>query len=111
MKFMEMLNNAWTTSKSLVCVGLDPDLKKLPESVRTKEHAIFEFNKALIDATADLVCCYKPQIAYYSGQSADEDLLMTMRYLKKNYPKALKLENKRFLIWKLANLKLILLKT
>ncbi len=86
MKFMEMLNNAWDKSKSLVCVGLDPDLNKLPACVRGKEHPIFEFNKALVDATADLVCCYKPQIAYYAGQSADEDLLMTMRYLKKNHP-------------------------
>ena len=58
MKFMEMLNNAWDKSKSLVCVGLDPDLNKLPACVREKEHPIFEFNKALIDATADLVCLF-----------------------------------------------------
>ena len=86
MKFMEMLRNAWRNSNSLVCVGLDPDLKKLPEKVRETEHPIFEFNKAIIDATAAEVCCYKPQIAYYSGQGADEDLLLTMRYLKSNYP-------------------------
>ena len=86
MKFMEMLENAWRASGSLVCVGLDPDLRKLPECLRDREHPIFEFNKALIDATADLVCCYKPQIAYYSGQSADEDLLLTMRYLKEKHP-------------------------
>ena len=86
MKFMEMLKNAWRNSNSLVCVGLDPDLKKLPEKVRAMEHPIFEFNKAVIDATAGEVCCYKPQIAYYSGQGADEDLLLTMRYLKSRYP-------------------------
>ena len=78
MKFMEMLRNAWRNSNSLVCVGLDPDLKKLPEKVRGMKHPIFEFNKAVIDATAADVCCYKPQIAYYSGQGADEDLLLTM---------------------------------
>lgn len=86
MKFMEMLKNAWAKSNSLVCVGLDPDLKKLPAKVREMKNPIFEFNKAIIDATAADVCCYKPQIAYYSGQSADEDLLLTMQYLKANYP-------------------------
>jgi len=86
MKFMEMLKNAWKKSDSLVCVGLDPDLKKLPECVKSQKNPIFEFNKAIIDTTAQNVCCYKPQIAYYSGQSADEDLLLTMQYLKKNYP-------------------------
>ena len=49
MKFMEMLRNAWRNSNSLVCVGLDPDLKKLPEKVRGMKHPIFEFNKAVID--------------------------------------------------------------
>ncbi len=81
-----MLNRAWDKSNSLVCVGLDPDLKKLPSCVRGKEHPIFEFNRGIIDATASMVCCYKPQIAYYSGQSMDSDLLMTMDYLKTNYP-------------------------
>ena len=59
MKFMEMLRNAWRNSNSLVCVGLDPDLRKLPECLRDREHPIFEFNKALIDAYED-----KTQIDY-----------------------------------------------
>lgn len=86
MKFMEMLKNAWKKSNSLVCVGLDPDLKKMPECVKSRKNPIFEFNRAIIDATAANACCYKPQIAYYAGQGADEDLMLTMRYLKQNYP-------------------------
>jgi orotidine-5'-phosphate decarboxylase len=84
--FMKKLQHAWQTNNSLVCVGLDPDLSKLPKCLSNSPHPIFEFNKALIDATADLVCCYKPQCAYYSGQDAEDELKMTMQYLKENYP-------------------------
>ncbi len=86
MNFIEQLNNIWTKNNSLVCVGLDPDLDKMPESVKKSEYPIFEFNKAIIDATADLVCAYKPQAAYYAGQNADDQLGMTIDYLKKQYP-------------------------
>jgi len=86
MGFYDMLAAAWRASDSLVCVGLDPDLKKLPSAVKGARYPIFEFNKALIDATCDLVCCYKPQAAYYAGQNADEELLLTMKYLKSRCP-------------------------
>ena len=86
MTFMEKLSAAWKKSNSLVCVGLDPDLKKMPECVTSRKYPIFEFNKAIVDATASDVCCYKPQAAYYAGQDADGQLLMTMEYLSKNYP-------------------------
>jgi orotidine-5'-phosphate decarboxylase len=86
MSFMEKLRNAWERNNSLVCVGLDPDLSKLPECLKNSKQPIFDFNKALIDATADLVCCYKPQCAYYSGQDAEDELKMTMKYLKEQYP-------------------------
>ena len=86
MTFMEKLSAAWKKNNSLVCVGLDPDLKKMPECVTSRKYPIFEFNKAIVDATASDVCCYKPQAAYYAGQDADDQLLMTMEYLRKNYP-------------------------
>jgi len=86
MKFMEMLKKAWADNNSLVCVGLDPDIKKIPACVRSMKNPVFEFNKALVDATCDSVCCYKPQAAYYAGQNADEDLLMTIRYIKERCP-------------------------
>lgn len=86
MSFLSRLNAAWRSSSSLVCVGLDPDLAKLPSHLRGKPGAIFEFNRQLIDATHDLVCCYKPQAAYYAGQGADEDLARTLTYLQSRYP-------------------------
>ena len=86
MTFAEKLNHAWRKNNSLVCVGLDPDLTKLPACLQDKEFPIFEFNKAIIDATADIVCSYKPQAAYYQGQNADRELKMTIDYILENYP-------------------------
>ena len=86
MTFMEMLAGAWKSGNSLVCVGLDPDIAKIPQFLREKEHPLFQFNKGIIDATKDQVCAYKPQIAYYAGLNFDEDLLMTIRYIQKVAP-------------------------
>ena len=86
MTFIEKLNAAWRSNESMVCVGLDPDLKKLPECVRNTEYPIFNFNKAIIDATCNFVCAYKPQSAFYAGQDADEELAMTMDYLHTTCP-------------------------
>ena len=86
MTFMEKLKHSSQVNRSLVCVGLDPERTKLPECVREKEHALFEFNRAIIDATADWVCAYKPQAAYYAGQNADEDLKLTIDYIHERAP-------------------------
>ena len=86
MKFIEKLRNIWAKNNSLVCVGLDPDLGKMPACLKGMKNAIFEFNKAIIDATRDDVCCYKPQIACYEGQNAEEDLALTLEYLRKTCP-------------------------
>ena len=56
MKFIEKLTAAWNRSGSLVCVGLDPDLAKMPDCVKGEKYPIFAFNKAIVDATADAVC-------------------------------------------------------
>ena len=86
MTFYEKITAAWTKNNSLVCVGLDPDFNKLPECVKGGKNPLFDFNKAIIDATKDYVCAYKPQAAYYAGQDRDEDLKMTMDYLAENAP-------------------------
>ena len=86
MTFMEKLKHSSQVNRSLVCVGLDPERTKLPECVREKEHALFEFNRAIIDATADWACAYKPQAAYYAGQNADEDLKLTIDYIHERAP-------------------------
>lgn len=86
MNFTEKLQNAWRDNNSLVCVGLDPDLEKLPSCLANTSNSIFEFNRAIIDATHDLVCCYKPQAAYYAAYDADDQLKMTIAYILDKYP-------------------------
>jgi orotidine-5'-phosphate decarboxylase len=84
--FIQKLRSSWNKNNSLLCVGLDPNLSKLPASVRSLPNPIFEFNKALVDSTADLVCAFKPQVAYYSAQKAEDQLAMTVDYIRNKYP-------------------------
>ena len=88
MNFQEKLNKIIEKNNSLVCVGLDSDFDKLPESVKQKEFPQFEFNKAIIDATHDLVCCYKPNSAFYEarGDRGVKELKMTCDYIREKYP-------------------------
>jgi len=86
MTFIERLQRAWQETNSLLCVGLDPDLDKLPACVREKDNPIFEFNRQIIDQTAAYCCSYKPQIAYYSAYAAEDQLEQTIRYIKTHYP-------------------------
>lgn len=88
MNFQDKLKNIARKNNSLVCVGLDSDLAKIPQHLMSKNNPQFEFNKAIIDATADLVCCYKPNSAFYEAEGADgiKQLKLTMQFLKKNYP-------------------------
>ncbi len=86
MTFYKKLEYIWEENKSLVCVGLDPDLTKIPSLLLKEKHPIFTFNKEIIDATSDIVCSYKPQVAYYAGQNVENELQMTIDYIKENYP-------------------------
>lgn len=86
MVFIEKLKKAWSKSNSLLCVGLDPDIAKIPQHLKSAKNPIFEFNKAIIDATHDLVCVFKPQIAFYSAQRAEDDLERTIAYIHDSYP-------------------------
>jgi len=86
MNFIQKLEQCWQSSNSLLCVGLDPNWEKIPEHVRQQPEPIFEFCKAIIDATHDLVCAYKPQIAYFAGLSAEDQLEKTLNYLRATYP-------------------------
>lgn len=73
---------------SFLCVGLDPDLKKLPKHLLSADNPIWEFNKALIDATAPCAVAYKPNLAFYeaAGPKGMEALKLTVDYLHSNYP-------------------------
>lgn len=74
--------------KSFLCVGLDTDLQKIPEHLFDSENAMFEFNKAIIDATADLCVAYKPNLAFYEsvGLEGWKVLEQTVDYIRTNYP-------------------------
>ncbi len=71
MKFYEKLRQAAEKNHSWLCIGLDPDLAKIPEHLGTDIDAILRFNRAIIEATSDLVCAYKPNSAFYEGFGPD----------------------------------------
>lgn len=74
--------------QSFLCVGLDTDIKKIPEHLLKEEDPIFAFNKAIIDATADLCIAFKPNLAFYEsmGVKGWVSFEKTIRYIKENYP-------------------------
>ena len=83
MNFVEKLTNIARKNKSLLCVGLDPDPDLMPDKV-----GVFEFNKAIIEATSDLVCAYKPNLAFYEalGNEGLTALKRTVDYIPEDIP-------------------------
>lgn len=83
MKFQDKLEKTIIKNNSLLCVGLDPDIEKFKQG-----ETLPQFNKWIVDQTADLVCAYKPNIAFYAaaGIYGLEDLKRTVDYIHKNYP-------------------------
>ena len=84
--FRARLDAAWARAQSLVCVGLDPELERFPPAFAAQPSPIFQFNKAIVDATADLVCAYKPQFAHYAAYEAEDQLERTVEYIHHRYP-------------------------
>ena len=84
----EQLINQIKTKKSFLCVGLDTDIKKIPQHLLKDEDPIFAFNKAIIDATAPYCVSYKPNLAFYEafGVKGMISFEKTIKYLKENYP-------------------------
>ncbi len=74
--------------QSFLCVGLDTDVKKLPEHLLGEEDPVFSFNKAIVDATAPYCIAYKPNLAFYESQGTKGwiSLEKTVRYIKQNHP-------------------------
>lgn len=88
MNIIEKLNTRINKSNSLVCVGLDSELEKLPPHLQNERYPQFTFNKAIIDVTADLICAYKPNSAFYEarGEKGMQELKMTFDYIHNTYP-------------------------
>ena len=89
MGFHDQLRRSWAASGSLLCVGLDPDPAKFPVPLDAVEHghaALLRFCTEIVDATADLVCAFKPQIAYFASQRAEAALEQLCAYILERYP-------------------------
>ncbi len=89
MSFINTLRQAWQRTDSLLCVGLDPEPTRFPACLaghKDATDAIFEFCRAIIDATAPHVCAFKPQIAYFAAYRAEEALEQLIAYIHTHYP-------------------------
>ena len=86
MGFYDQLDRAWTVSGSSLCVGLDPDPARFPKPLDRGHDAVFRFCKEIVDATADLVCAFKPQIAYFASQREEAALEQLCEHIRTNHP-------------------------
>ena len=84
--FHERLRKSWLQSGSLLCVGIDPDLERIPEEVAAADKPYFEFGKAIIDATAPYVCAFKPQAAHFAAVGREQELAELITFAQTTYP-------------------------
>ena len=86
MHFSHALQQAWRERNSLLCVGLDPDPARFPAHLQGKPDATFSFCRDIVDATADLVCAFKPQIAYFAARRAEDQLEALIQHIHAKHP-------------------------
>lgn len=86
MSFMQQLRDCQSRNASLLCVGLDPEPAKFSAHLSGEPEAIFEFCRAIINATADLACCFKPQIAHFAALHAEDALERLIAHIHTAHP-------------------------
>lgn len=86
MIFLDKLRAAERRNGSLLCVGLDPEPTKFPARLKGDAGKIYDFCAAIVDATADLVIAFKPQIAYFAAHRAEDQLEKLMEHMRRNAP-------------------------
>lgn len=86
MTFLEQLRNAERENKSILCVGLDPEPARFPATLQGNAGKIYDFCAAIVDATADLVISFKPQIAYFAAHRAEDQLEKLMAHMRRVAP-------------------------
>ena len=86
MHFTQALKERWSSSNSLVCVGLDPEPAKFPARFAGDEEGVLAFCRDIADATAEYACAFKPQIAYFAALRAEDQLEAVCAYLRDAYP-------------------------
>ena len=84
--FTHTLRQRWQAADSMLCVGLDPDPARIPAHLGTGPDAIDRFCRAIIAATADTVCAFKPQIAYFAAQGAEDVLAGLIAHIHAEHP-------------------------
>ena len=84
--FLDMLHGATARNDSLLCVGLDPEPQRFPHALRGDAQRIYDFCAAIVDATCDLVCAFKPQIAYFAAHRAEDQLERLMQHMRVSAP-------------------------
>lgn len=86
MNFTDQLQHAQRHNDSMLCVGLDPEPSRFPGSWKGQPDRIYDFCAAIVDATKDLVCAFKPQIAYFAAHRAEDQLERLMAHIKRAAP-------------------------
>ncbi len=86
MSFIQSLNDAWSRTQSLLCVGLDPEPSKFPGALKGRADSIFEFCKTIADTTAPYVSSFKPQIAYFAAHRAEDQLEVLIAHIHEKHP-------------------------
>ncbi len=86
MGLLSALHDAWRRSGSLLCVGLDPDARRMPRPLDGTPHAVERFCTEIVDATADLVCAFKPQIAYFAAAGLERELERVCHHIRSEHP-------------------------
>ncbi|MGB3735763.1 MAG: orotidine-5'-phosphate decarboxylase [Ilumatobacter sp.] len=86
MGFHAQLERSWSAAGSMLCVGLDPDPGRFPASLGDGPEAIERFCREIVDATADIACAFKPQIAYFASQRAETALERVCEYIRSEHP-------------------------
>jgi orotidine-5'-phosphate decarboxylase len=86
MTFLDMLRDASAQNNTMLCVGLDPEPTRFPAALKGDARKIYDFCAAIVDATADLACAFKPQIAYFAAHGAEDQLERLMQHMRANAP-------------------------
>lgn len=86
MTIYDKLKAAWQTQNSLVCVGLDPDLERLPPQLRDSATPYLDFCRGIIDATAEFACAFKPQAAHFAAAGREDELAQVIAYVRDRFP-------------------------
>jgi len=89
MNVYQKLANAWQEQNSLLCVGLDPDMDRIPQHLCAETRPYFELCRNIVDVTAPYACAFKPQAAHFAALGKEDELAALIDYITTNYPKIL----------------------